>query len=132
MKIIKDDGVIHALIVSNNISFDHKYNFIAPEDNNLQLGFNNYSKGDIIRRHFHLPCDLIIKRIEEVLFVKNGKVKVTIYNEKQHIIAEEIASSGDVVYLCHGGHGFEILEKTELIEVKQGPYLSKEEDKICF
>ena len=73
-----------------------------------------------------------IKRIEEVLFVKNGKVKVTIYNEKQHIIAEEIVSSGDVVYLCHGGHGFEILEKTELIEVKQGPYLSKEEDKICF
>ncbi len=29
---------------------------------------------------------------------------------------------GDVILLAYGGHGFEILEDAEMIEVKQGPY----------
>ena len=33
--------------------------------------------------------------------------------------------------LVHGGHGFKVLKKTEMIEVKQGPY-SAVKDKIKF
>ena len=39
--------------------------------------------------------------------------------------------TGDVVLLAHGGHGFKMLEKSEIIEVKQGPY-SDDNDKTRF
>ena len=29
---------------------------------------------------------------------------------------------GDVILLSSGGHGFEMLENSEIIEVKQGPF----------
>jgi len=35
------------------------------------------------------------------------------------------------VLLAHGGHGFKILEPSEMIEVKQGPF-SGEKDKVRF
>jgi hypothetical protein len=38
---------------------------------------------------------------------------------------------GDVILLAHGGHGFFMIEESEIIEVKQGPYAG-EEDKVRF
>ena len=39
---------------------------------------------------------------------------------------------GDTIILLAGGHGFNILEDTKMIEVKQGPYLSQAEDKVLL
>lgn len=39
--------------------------------------------------------------------------------------------AGDVILLSTGGHGFEVIEEIEMIEVKQGPYAG-EEDKTRF
>ncbi len=36
-----------------------------------------------------------------------------------------------MILLITGGHGFEVLEEIEMIEVKQGPY-SGEDDKTRF
>jgi hypothetical protein len=36
-----------------------------------------------------------------------------------------------VILLIQGGHGFEVLEEVEMIEVKQGPYVG-EQDKTRF
>jgi Uma2 family endonuclease len=38
---------------------------------------------------------------------------------------------GDTILLVTGGHGFEVLEEVEMIEVKQGPYVS-DRDKTRF
>tara|TARA_A100001011_G_C13664622_1_gene577083 strand:- start:212 stop:337 length:126 start_codon:yes stop_codon:yes gene_type:complete len=37
----------------------------------------------------------------------------------------------DMILLITGSHGFEVLEKVEMIEVKQGPF-SQKKDKIRF
>jgi hypothetical protein len=39
--------------------------------------------------------------------------------------------SGDVILLTECGHGFEVLEDLEMIEVKQGPYTG-DDDKTRF
>jgi hypothetical protein len=39
--------------------------------------------------------------------------------------------AGDVILLASGGHGFEMIEDSEIIEVKQGPYAG-EMDKTRF
>ncbi|MCX6327803.1 MAG: hypothetical protein NT144_14345, partial [Bacteroidia bacterium] len=38
---------------------------------------------------------------------------------------------GDVILLAAGGHGFEMIEPSEIIEIKQGPYVG-ERDKVRF
>jgi mannose-6-phosphate isomerase-like protein (cupin superfamily) len=68
---------------------------------------------------------------KEVLFIKSGKVRVDFYDEEQNYMESRILGSGDVVLLAFGGHGFEMLEATEMIEVKQGPYTG-EADKTRF
>ena len=37
----------------------------------------------------------------------------------------------DILILIKGAHGFKILEPTDILEIKQGPYNSKK-DKIRF
>ena len=39
--------------------------------------------------------------------------------------------TGDMILLIDGGHGFDILKKSILVEIKQGPFNS-EIDKVRF
>jgi mannose-6-phosphate isomerase-like protein (cupin superfamily) len=59
---------------------------------------------------------------KEVLFIKSGTVRVDFYDEEKSYLDSRILKAGDVILLAFGGHGFEMLEASEIIEVKQGPY----------
>jgi len=59
-------------------------------------------------------------------------MKVTFYNRIPQKINEAILTDGDLIVLLSGGHGFEFLEETKMIEVKQGPYTDREHDKILL
>ncbi len=51
--------------------------------------------------------------------------------KKKKYLKSKILKKGDVILLVNGGHGFEMLEKTEIIEIKQGPY-AHDKDKTRF
>ena len=53
------------------------------------------------------------------------------YSEQQEYLESRVLNAGDVILLAQGGHGFEVLEEVEMIEVKQGPYAG-ESDKTRF
>ena len=53
------------------------------------------------------------------------------YKENMEYYCSKILSTGDIILLASGGHGFEMIEDAELIEIKQGPYLG-ENDKTRF
>ena len=53
------------------------------------------------------------------------------YDDQQKYLESSVLEKGDVILLAAGGHGFEMLEASEMIEVKQGPYCG-EEDKVRF
>lgn len=59
---------------------------------------------------------------QEVLVIRKGRVKVNLYASNREFIGEKILESGDMILLCGGGHSFEMLEETSMIEIKQGPY----------
>jgi hypothetical protein len=65
------------------------------------------------------------------LVIKKGKVRITFYDNNRDFIDTRILRTGDVILLASGGHGFEMLEQTEMIEVKQGPFAG-ENDKTRF
>ena len=87
--------------------------------------------GKIIQPHVHNSINREVHFTKEVLFIRKGKIRVDFYTDEQKYVESHILETGDVILLSEGGHGFEILEETEMIEVKQGPYVG-EQDKVRF
>jgi hypothetical protein len=63
------------------------------------------------------------------LHIDLGKVEVEFYSENNQKITSKILNAGDTIVLIAGGHGFNVLEDSKIIEVKQGPYYGADEDK---
>ena len=105
--------------------------FFTPDDFSQQLAYMNREKGYVISPHVHNPVKREVSYTQEVLFIKSGKVRVDYYDNNKNYLESKILNKGDVVLLAYGGHGFEMLEDSEIIEVKQGPYVG-EMDKVRF
>ena len=96
--------------------------FFTPDDFSQQLGYMNRAEGYVIPPHVHNPVPREVQFTNEVLFIRSGRVRVDFYDDAQNYLESRLLNTGDVILLAHGGHGFEMLEATEMIEVKQGPY----------
>ncbi len=105
--------------------------FFTPNDLSQQLAYMNRPKGYVIQAHLHKPVPRQVMHTQETLFVRKGLVRVNFYDEDRARIHSRTLRTGDVILLVAGGHDFEMLEDTEMIEVKQGPYAG-EEDKERF
>jgi hypothetical protein len=105
--------------------------FFTPNDFSQQLGYMNRPDGYVIPPHVHNPVVREVQYTKEVLFIKSGKVRADFYDDDQNYLESHILYQGDVILLAFGGHGFEMLEPSEMIEVKQGPYAG-DEDKTRF
>jgi mannose-6-phosphate isomerase-like protein (cupin superfamily) len=105
--------------------------FFTPDDFSQQLGYMNRPRGYVIPPHVHNPVQRSVHYTKEVLFIRSGRVRVDFYDDDQAYLESRVLEGGDVILLAFGGHGFEMLEPTEMIEVKQGPYAG-EADKTRF
>lgn len=105
--------------------------FFTPNDFSQQLGYMNRQQGYVIPPHVHNPVVREVHFTKEVIFIKSGKVRVDFYDDDQNYLESRILNQGDIVLLAFGGHGFEMLEASEIIEVKQGPYAG-DKDKTRF
>lgn len=105
--------------------------FFTPNDFSQQLAYMNRAKDYVIKPHVHNSVQRDVHFTQEVLVIKSGKVRVDYYDDDRNYLESRVLDQGDVVLLAYGGHGFEMLEDSEMIEVKQGPYAG-EMDKIRF
>ena len=64
----------------------------------------------IINIHYHPDRTKKIKTTSEVLFIKKGKIKVSIFNLKKVLICNKILKTGDIIMLARCAHGFKILK----------------------
>lgn len=119
-----------ALIIRRSFKRDG-IEFFTPGAYSQQLGYMNRPSGYVIAPHVHNPVTREIEYTNEVLFIRSGRVRVDFYSEDQNYLQSTILEAGDVILLTRGGHGFEMLEQTEIVEVKQGPYAG-DADKTRF
>ena len=105
--------------------------FFTPDSFSQQIGYMKRPLNYVIPPHTHNAVQRDVHFTQEVLFVKSGKIRVDFYNDDQKYLESRVLFPGDIVLLAFGGHGFEMLEESEIIEVKQGPYAG-EQDKIRF
>lgn len=125
------NGKLLAMILRSNFRAEGIL-FFTPNTFSQQLGYMNRVAGYVIPPHDHNPVLRTIEWTQEVLFIRSGKVRLDIYAPgSREYLESYILLPGDVVLLAHGGHGFVMLEPSEIIEVKQGPYAG-EYDKTRF
>jgi hypothetical protein len=105
--------------------------FFTPDVFSQQLAYMNRPQGYVIPPHVHNPVKRDVVWTQEVLFIKSGKVRVDFFTDGRHYLESRVVSAGDVILLAAGGHGFEMIEPSEIIEVKQGPYCG-DQDKTRF
>lgn len=130
LEIIKKGKEILAIIIYNDYHLEG-VNFFTPEDFPQQLGFISHKTGKIIEAHTHKVVKREIYLTQEVLIIKKGKIRVDFYDSQRKYFDSRILKKRDVILLTGGGHGYEVLEDIEMIEIKQGPYLGKD-DKVRF
>ena len=109
-----------------------EYNFVTHPDNPLQFGIFRHKRGATIKPHIHRDIERTIDKIQEALYLTYGKVEVQFYDPTGRKIESTILYSGDAILLISGGHGFNILEDSKIIEIKQGPYSGVNNDKLRF
>ena len=118
---ITENDKLLAIIIRTNFK-QEGINFFTPSDFSQQLGYMNRPKGYKIQPHIHNKVERTIKYTQEVLFIKNGSVRVDFYKTDKTYLLSKVLKKGDIILLSSGGHGFEMLEESEIIEVKQGPF----------
>lgn len=123
-------GQLFGIIISHRFS-EPGIHFFTENQLSQQLAYMKHPAGKLIEPHVHNPVPREVHYTQEVLFIKKGKIRVDFYNNDQVYIESRTLETGDTILLATGGHGFEMLEETEMIEVKQGPYTG-EEDKTRF
>jgi hypothetical protein len=105
--------------------------FYTPNIFSQQLAYMNRPQGYAIHPHVHNPVKRDVIWTQEVLLIRSGKIRVDFFTDGKHYLESRILEKGDVILLAAGGHGFEMLEPTEMIEIKQGPYCG-DQDKTRF
>ena len=124
------NGIRLSIIIRNKYSSDG-ISFFTQDQDSQQLGYMNRPKDYVIPPHRHNLVPREVHLTQEVLFIKSGKIRVDFYSNDQEYFTSRILVQGDVILLSDGGHGFKMLETSEIIEVKQGPYIETM-DKVRF
>src|SRR5215471_5715537 len=115
------DGQLCAILLT--ATYDEPgIQFFTRDDYSQQLASMSYPAGKVIPAHTHNPVRREVFYTQEALFIRKGKLRVDFYSQEQEYRTSRVLSAGDVVLLIRGGHGFEVLQDLNMVEVKQGPY----------
>jgi mannose-6-phosphate isomerase-like protein (cupin superfamily) len=127
---LKSGDQLLAIIISGKFR-EPGIHFFTSNDLSQQLAYMRHPAGKVIDPHVHNPVSRNVHFTQEVLLIKSGKLRVDFYDNDQEYLESRILEAGDVILLATGGHGFEVVEEVEMIEVKQGPYAG-DQDKTRF
>jgi hypothetical protein len=130
LQIIKKDDTTYATIGSIKDTTDG-WNFNSDLNSPLQWGTGLFQKGGNLQPHFHRVRSRVrAHKTLEFIYVVKGSIWVDFYSEKELFLSKHLVE-GDFVYFTDGIHGIRIdKDNTYLIEVKNGPFSSKDKERI--
>lgn len=96
----------------------------------LQVLSHKRQKGSrYTKAHIHKPKKRITQKLQECLVVIKGKIKIDLYTPQKKFFKSIYLSAHEAVIFMNGGHAVHIVEDSEIIEVKNGPFV---EDKVSI
>lgn len=104
--------------------------FYSREGDFVQVGTWRYAAGQMLKAHKHNRVNRSITHTQEVVFIRKGALRATVYDPEGKAVEQILLREGDTLVLLNGGHGYEILDNdTQVLEVKNGPYPGAEADR---
>lgn len=96
---------------------------VTDQNQALQLMTFRHPQGTKFPAHRHIPKKRTIQRLQECLIVKKGKLQLDVYASDDHVVQHLTLMPGDIFILLDGGYGIQVLEDSEFLEVKNGPFV---------
>ncbi len=121
-KIIYKKKILAIILNEKKYSKKKGIKFVTPNFFTLQLGFMNHKKNHIIKPHTHRNFLRKINKTAEVLLVKSGVLRIDFYASKTKYLFSKLLKKNNIAILIQGSHGFKVIKKCNLIEIKQGPF----------
>ena len=121
IKEIKSDNQFIAFIIPRNYH-DDGIQFITSPEFSLQLGLINKIKNSKVERHIHPSYERTIRQTMEFIILRKGKLSIDFYDNNKKYLESCNVLTGDSVLFASGGHSINFLEKSEIIELRVGPY----------
>ncbi len=90
----------------------------------LQVLTLKHKKGASVAPHTHRPRVRTTRSTQECLVVLKGKLQVSLYDANGEAFRHIVLSRGETLIVLSGGHGVKYLAHSEVIEVKNGPYIA--------
>lgn len=133
MKEYFDGELVVARHVPSEEVWKNGLSFFSKDQDFIQCGSWGYDKGKNLLAHIHNEVKREVLWTQEVIYVRKGSITAHIFDTKEKKIADQIVSEGDVIILLRGGHGYTINEDgTQVLEVKNGPYVGADLDRRRF
>lgn len=127
---IKDGDLVLARHIPASAAWQDGLNFFSEDEDFIQVGIWGYGAGKELKAHIHNEVKREVFWTQEVLFVRSGKLRADIYDTSEIKVGELEVNAGDVIILLRGGHGYAILDEgTQVLEIKNGPYVGPERDR---
>ena len=116
--------------VKRPVDFGAREELIDPREV-LQLSSQVIAEGTSFRPHKHIVKKVQISELtaQESWVVISGRVRASFYDTDDAFLEHVELFAGDVSVSLAGGHGYEILEESRILEFKTGPYLGQALDK---
>lgn len=127
---IEKNGIPYALVYPRSLAVENGMRFATSDGDALQTGFFERPEGFEVPAHRHLPRKIELEHIAEFISVESGRVLATVLDEEWNEVAQLEVGAGECIVFLRGGHALTMLEPTRIMEVKQGPYPGKANDKI--
>ena len=105
----------------------------SDESDFIQVLTWRYPAEKLLQAHSHNDVDRSALRTQEAVIVMSGKLRANIFDDHRRPISTLEVGEGECMVFLAGGHGYEILaDDTRIYEIKNGPFLGVEKDKVKF
>lgn len=127
---IKQGELVLARHIPASVAWSGGLQFFSPEGDYQQVGTWGYEQGKRLLAHSHNEVSREVPWTQEVLYVRAGRLRAEIYDTADQKVADLEAGAGDILVLLRGGHGYHILQDgTQVLEIKNGPYVGADADR---
>ena len=82
----------------------------------------NRDKGYTVAPHIHVPKKRVTRTLQECLYIRTGRVRIDMYGTDHKLFTHFYLKAGDVFIFLRGAYGLTYMEKSEILEVKNGPF----------
>lgn len=96
---------------------------VTASEGALQVLTLKHPKGRLVAPHTHTPHRRETSTLQECLVVLRGKLRISFFGDDKKAFTHIDLEKGEVCITLSGPHSVEFLEDSEVIEVKNGPFI---------